>query len=98
MIYLLCYDIATNSIRTKIAKRIIQEGFERIQKSVYLATFNPKNNISLWLFLQQAIADDKEASLFVIALTKNNFRSLKKLGNFALDIDYLLGEKHSLII
>ena len=98
MVYLLCYDIPTDSIRTKIAKRLIQEGFERIQKSVYITTSNPENNTALWKMLTTIINKEKEAIIFIIPLTRNNFRSLKKIGTFDLDIDYLLGEKRSLII
>lgn len=97
MVYLLCYDIKTNSIRSKIAKKLIENGFERIQKSVYLATTNPQRNKILWNTLEKLILQDKGVVL-VIPLSKNNFRSLKKIGIFELDIAFLLGEKHSLII
>jgi len=98
MIYLLCYDISSNSIRTKIAKRIIQEGYERIQKSIYVSINNPKDNKILWSFMQKKICEDKNAKLMIIPLSRNNFYSLKYFGNFDLDIEYILGEKRSLII
>ena len=96
MIYLLFYDITTNSIRTKIAKLLIAEGFERLQFSVYTGLDNPKQNTFLWATLMKHLALEPTAKLYVIAMTKNNFRNMKIIGNFEHDIDYLLGDKRSL--
>jgi len=85
-------------MRTKLAKRLIYEGCERIQKSIYIATNNPKENKNLWNFIQNMFNNDDNGSLLIIPLSKNNFRYLNFFGAFDLDIAYVLGEKRSLII
>lgn len=96
MIYLLLYDISTNSIRTKIAKMLIAEGFERLQFSVYTSLEDPFKNKVLWVNLQQLMAKEPTAKLYVINLTKNNLKNMKIIGNFEQDLDYLTGNKRSL--
>lgn len=96
MIYLLFYDITSNSLRTKIAKRLIAEGYERLQFSVYTFIENPQLNLSLWQELQTLLQAEPTAKLYVLSITKNNFRNIKIIGNLEHDIDYLLGEKRSL--
>lgn len=97
MIYLLFYDITTDSIRTKTAKLLIAEGFERLQFSVYTSLENPTQNTKLWATLKKHLAPEPTAKLYVIAITKNNFKNIKIIGNFDHDIEYLTGDKRSLI-
>lgn len=96
MIYLLFYDIADNKIRTKTAKLLIAEGFERIQYSVYTALENPTKNANLWLKLLKLIEEETDAKLYIIAVTKKSFKNMKIIGKFDFDIDYLAGDKRSL--
>ena len=96
MIYLLFYDITSNSIRTKIAKLLIAEGFERLQFSVYTGLENPEKNNLLWTTMCNMMQAEPTAKLYVIVLTKNNFRNIKIIGNFDHDINYLTGDKRSL--
>ena len=96
MLYLLFYDITTNSIRTKIARLLIAEGFERLQFSVYTALEDPEKNTLLWATLKKHLASEPTAKLYVIAMTKNNFKNMKIIGNFDHDINYLTGDKRSL--
>ena len=98
MIYLVLYDISNDRIRTKVAKSLIAEGFERIQLSVFLGTVNPKENIKLWNELQKWLSAEPHSKLLLLPLTKNNFRKMLILGDFFPDIDYLTGNKHSLFI
>ena len=48
MIYLVFYDISTDKIRNKIARRLEAEGFERLQLSVFIGLMNPKTKPMLW--------------------------------------------------
>jgi len=75
---------------------LIAEGFERLQFSVYTGLEHPTQNKVLWATLIQHLAPEPTAKLYVIAMTKNNFRNMKIIGNFDHDIDYLLGDKRSL--
>ena len=96
MIYLIFYDITTDSIRTKIAKTLIEGGYERLQFSVFTGLEAPYENENYWKKLQNILSDEKEAKFYVIPISKKNFRKLKKIGIFELDMDYLTGDKRSL--
>lgn len=98
MIYLVIYDISKDSLRTKIAGRLVAAGYERIQLSVFLGLWNPKENLILWGELQSWLAQDSLSKLFVIPLTKNNFREMQVLGGFKPDVDYWVGDLHTLFI
>jgi len=96
MIYLLLYDISKNSIRTKVAKLLIEEGFERMQFSIYTGLENPYKNTYLWNKLSKLLKPEPTAKLYVINLSKNNLKNMKIIGTFDQDLDYLIGEKRSL--
>ena len=98
MIYLIFYDITSDRLRTKIAKRFIAEGYERLQYSVYTSIDNPAKNLLLWQELTLILKEETGAKLYVIPTLKNNFRNIKIIGNFEYDLAYLLGEKGSLFI
>ncbi len=95
--YLIFYDIASDSLRTKIAKRFIARGYERLQYSVYAAIENPAQNLSMWNGLTALLKEEQTAKLYVIPILKKNFRKIKIIGTFDHDLDYLIGEKRSLI-
>lgn len=96
MIYLLFYDITDTGIRTRVAKRLIAEGYERLQYSVYTHIEDPMKDLKLCQDLNKMLSKEPHAKLYVITLTKNNFRTMKIIGNFEHDIAYLIGEKRSL--
>ena len=98
MIYLIIYDISSDRIRNRISKRLISEGYLRIQLSVFVGISDPSENTLLWNMLNLWLSDEEYSKLFVIAITKNKFRSMPKIGTLEYDIDYLLGEKHTMII
>ncbi len=97
MIYLIFYDISSDSLRTKIAKRFIAQGYERLQYSVYAAIENPAQNLLIWNELTTLLKEEQTAKLYVIPVSKKNFRRIKIIGTFGYDLDYLMGEKRSLI-
>jgi CRISPR-associated protein Cas2 len=96
MIYLLFYDITNDKIRTKIAKQLIAEGYERLQYSVYTFTQNPKNNRILWSSLKRSLAEEPNAKLYVLGITKKNFKNIQVIGDLNFNIVYLIGNKRSL--
>lgn len=97
MLHLIFYDITSDSLRTKIAKRFIAEGYERLQYSVYLALANPAGNQRLWHELLLLLKEEETAKLYIIPILKKNFKKIKTIGIFDVDLDYLTGEKRSLI-
>jgi len=96
--FLVFYDISSNPIRTKIAKRLVAEGYERIQLSVFTGLRNPKSDKALWKALNDTLEPEPEAKFYVLRIPRENFRNLQIIGDNPLDIDYLLGEKYSLFI
>lgn len=95
--YLILYDISETQIRTKVAKLLIKEGYERIQFSVFVAPFNPYKN-KLWQHLHHLLEKTPSNKIFCIKIPKENFYNLKIIGNFDFDLTYLTGDKSSLII
>ena len=98
MIYLLMYDISSDAIRSKIANRLVAEGYERIQLSVFTGMRDPKKVKGLWQDLERILKKESSAKFFVLKMTKNNFRNMETIGAFDLDLDYLAGIQNSLFI
>ena len=96
MLYLIFYDITSNSIRNKVAKILIQEGYERLQLSVFLGLENIGKQVSIQL--EELLKAEPEAKFYIVPLSKSSIKNLKSLGKINLDLDYLTGEKDSLII
>lgn len=96
-IYLVCYDIADNKIRLKVAQLLIKWGYERFQKSIFTGLQHPADNGRLWLQLQQLLKkqENQTDKLVVMNISKPNFRNMKILGDTDIDIAYILGEKHT---
>lgn len=98
MLYLIVYDISDNRICHKVAKRLLAEGFERIQLSVFLGLFNPRRKDALWEQLNAWISEEKGAKFYVLPITKKSFKSMDVIGDLDVDIDYLAGDKHTLFV
>ena len=92
------YDIVSNSMRSKVAKRLLAAGYDRIQLSIFLGLSDPQKNTILWGELEEWFANDINSKLFVLPLTKNNFKKMLILGHFKPDIDYYIGDRHTLFI
>ena len=97
-IHLILYDVSTDTIRTKIAKRLIAEGYERIQLSVLIGHPHPKKIIGLWSTLQQWLQAEPTAKFYVIKLPANSLKQMTMIGEKNIDIDFLLGTKNSIFI
>ncbi|MFK7786621.1 MAG: CRISPR-associated endonuclease Cas2 [Crocinitomicaceae bacterium] len=95
--YLIIYDITETTIRTKVSKLLERAGFERIQLSVFIGHFNPEH-ANVWSQLTQLLAETPKNKLFSLKITKENFYSMKIIGDSTIDYDYLTGTKRSLII
>lgn len=100
MIYLVCYDITKDKLRTKASKLLVSEGYERIQYSIFSGSNNPMRNNYLWTNLEQLCAksDKNEYKLFVIPMPIQNFLNMEILGDIGLDLDYITGKRNTLII
>ncbi|MEM6380774.1 MAG: CRISPR-associated endonuclease Cas2, partial [Bacteroidota bacterium] len=82
MPHLICYDITNNSLRTKMAKRIIEHGLDRINKSVYLGAIATQELADL----EQKLSDymnkdgDPDDSLLIIPVTAGQIQDMKIYG------------------
>lgn len=100
MPHLICYDITGNSLRTKLGKKILSKGLDRINKSVYLGTVGTSSLTSLVLELEQLMNTqaDPQDSLIVISIGKQQVQEMIVLGHNELDKEDLSGEKSTLIM
>ena len=98
MLYLIIYDITTDSIRTKIAKLLIASSYERLQFSVFLGLNNPKKDKLLWSKFTGLIDKEPDAKFYILPIPKNSIKNIMCIGKNNLDIDYLTGEKDNLFI
>lgn len=96
--YLIAYDISSNTVRAKVARRLIALGYERIQLSVFCGNNNPEHVRGLWQELKQWMASDPDGQLISLNIGPENFRNMAILGSHTLDFDFLLEQKNSLFI
>lgn len=90
--YLIFYDIDNDRVRQKIAKKLIAEGYGRIQLSVFAGPENPVENSKLWVFLTgifKPLSDDSK--LYILSISISAFRAMHVIGNDNLDRKFLAG-------
>ena len=98
--HLLCYDIEDNYLRQKIANRLIEIGLVRIQKSVFLGELSNKlaEELETWLKTKVEEKLDNENDIIVaIKLAKNEVREMQCYGVNKPDIDYIVGDKNTML-
>ena len=100
MPHLICYDITKDSLRTKVGKKIIEYGLDRINKSVYLGTLKESSLTLLVQLLSNLVVQkgDPSDSIIVIYVSGQSVQDMIVLGNNDLDKDELSGDKHTLIV
>jgi CRISPR-associated protein Cas2 len=100
MPHFICYDIHNNALRTKMSKRILAAGLDRINKSVYLGTIGKtslnKLEQELQGFLQQK--PHPTDSVIVIRVGIEQVQQMRIYGKSDLDTDELSGMKSTLIL
>lgn len=95
--YLILYDITENKLRTKVSRLLEQEGYERLQYSVFIAPYNPLKN-KLWEKLNNILGENTLNKIYCIKITRENFYNVKIIGNLDFKLKYLAGEASSLIL
>ncbi len=100
MPHLICYDITNNTLRTKLGRKILENGLDRINKSVYLGTISDSSLKLLETELANLMKTkgDKTDSLIIIPVTILHIQQLRVYGYNDLDKDELAGQKSTLII
>jgi len=96
---LICYDISANGLRTKISRRILEAGLERVNRSVYLGEIKDSDlrRLTTWLrqVMEKATPDD---SLLILPITQHQVWQMEMLGRNDYDIPMLTGTQHTLIL
>ena len=86
MNYLVSYDMSNNKNRKKISDYLLEKGFLRIQKSVFLGE-RVKTKIEDILENICLIVDKKEDSIFCVPINKEDYDNIF---NFGKNSDYNL--------
>lgn len=100
MAHLICYDIAHNYLRKKMADTILDYGFDRVNLSVYLGTIDPRSLAELENTLKNMLEKKgkENDSLIFIPLHAQQVHDMRVYGKNDLDTGEITGEKSSLII
>ena len=98
--HLICYDISNNTLRAKMAKKIIEFGLDRINKSVYLGPIDATSLQQLEQILLTALQlkGEPDDSLIILPILASQVQEMKIYGRNDLDKDELSGEKTTLIL
>ena len=95
---LICYDIACNKKRLKVANKLLEYGLERVQYSVFLGNMSPRKLGALKKILEKLDTDvlttDDSIIIFEISLAK--IKKMTTFGVLGVDIDDLMGLNHTL--
>ena len=73
------YDISKDKTRTKIAKRCLDFGLTRVQKSVYVGDL-PPNRVREILLASQELLNLKTDSVYVFPMCRDDFSKVKIVG------------------
>lgn len=96
---LICYDVGNNALRTRISRRLLEAGLERINRSVFLGQIKDSDlgrlKSTLQRLMEKAAPDD---SLIMLPVTQQQVWHIEVLGKNELDLPVLTGEQHTWIL
>jgi CRISPR-associated endonuclease Cas2 len=97
--YLISYDIEGNSLRTKIADKLIAEGLQRVQYSVFLGVVAPADFKIFRKWLEDALAKGnlQKDTILIIQLNKNQVQDAIIIGKGTFSKDEITDNINSLI-
>lgn len=98
MTFLVMYDIASDKVRTLVAKYLERLGLSRVQKSVFMGCADRKvfNQLKSDLADVQA-AYDNDDSIILIPISADMAKSMRLIGR-ELDIDIILQSRNILFL
>jgi CRISPR-associated protein Cas2 len=73
------YDITKDRTRTKIAKRCLDYGLTRVQKSVFLGDL-PPNRVEEVLQFSQELLDPQTDAVYVFPMCREDFERVRIVG------------------
>jgi|JI6StandDraft_1071083.scaffolds.fasta_scaffold159058_1 CRISPR-associated endonuclease Cas2 len=100
MLHLACYDIEKDRLRTKLADKLLEYGFERIQFSVFLGTLRENRKEELLEWVEKLLESTPPAERKFLLMPLAEAHALKSvwIAETDLDWDWLTGKQHTLII
>jgi CRISPR-associated protein Cas2 len=84
------YDIAKDRTRTKIAKRVLELGLTRVQKSVYVGDL-PANRVEEILLASRELLNLETDSVYVFPMCREDFDKVQIVGQ-GFDGKWVAGE------
>jgi CRISPR-associated protein Cas2 len=73
------YDITDDRTRTKVARRCLNFGLYRVQKSVFLGEVPPNRVVEILLFSQELL-DPQTDAVFVFPMCREDFDKVRVVG------------------
>lgn len=96
MIVLICYDVLRDSKRTKIAKTLEREGYERLQKSIFIGEASLQFHKQRFHMICE-FADEETDRIMVMPLVENIGHRSYFFGNREVFDEYLNPPGHVFI-
>ena len=90
------YDIRKNKTRSSVAKKCLETGIYRVQKSVFLGDLNNAQRNELRTFVEDII-DKKIDSVYIFPMCSEDFNRCSLLGQ-AFDKDLISDEIKALFL
>lgn len=79
MLTWLVYDISKDKTRTKVAKRCLDYGLYRVQRSVYIGDI-PPNRVTEVELLCRDLLDPETDSLFIFPMSRGDYDAVRVVG------------------
>lgn len=97
---LICYDIADNSLRQKIAGQLLAYGLDRINRSVFLGEIKEKDQKKLIPLLRDLMVGKRagpDDSLIVLPVHTHQVFDMLVFGKCEWEPEEMTGDAHTLI-
>ena len=98
---IICYDIASDKLRTKIANKLLAFGFVRFQKSVFISGDLPEHlmdKLKLWLKNNRPKMPKNSDKVLLLSITEQQLQKLLLLGDITDEMDEVIHPKSTLFI
>jgi CRISPR-associated protein Cas2 len=98
MLFIVCYDIENDNLRTKVAKKLLSFGLERIQFSVFFGPLTETQCLKMLNDITKIISEIENVGFLLIPLSPFRTDDIICLGDKVFDWSYLSGNKITLIL
>lgn len=98
MLYLITYDVQNNRKRTRLAKRLLRLGIERVQKSVFIGDLSDRQREELLAWIGRLSHSGAGLDVLVVPLHRPVLADVQHFGQRPPDWAYLTGERKVLFV